>query len=219
VDGANWQQVMALLGIATSSNPSATSSSDSIAMIGPMVVAELVGQYAGLQDQGTYSQRSGEQAASSIAPNIRATVSYKTYALGDIKTDSDTSYQRMLTYRSDLRIALAPLLQNTSSELDLYGKYIETSDPTYLIELSAAAKNYHVAAESAAALTVPRDAVNYHRDILNAMQEFAGMLDALAAHPGDVLASVALLRTYNQAEADMYTSFNALPAYYGQKTP
>jgi hypothetical protein len=125
----------------------------------------------------------------------------------------------MLRYRDDLRTALAPLLKNTGSELEIYGKYIETSDPSYLEQLSAAAVNYRAAADNAAAVTVPNDAVNYHKDILNAMEEFAATLDQMAAHATDPLASAALLRTYNQAESDMYTSFNSLSLYYSQKTP
>ena len=49
------------------------------------------------------------------------------------------------------------------------------------------------------------------------MEEFAATLDGLSTHATDPLASAALLRTYNKAETDMYTSFNALSSYYAQK--
>lgn len=217
--GASWQQEMALLGLSTEGGTADATSTDHLAMIGPMVSAELVGEYIGLQSSGTYSSSSAQKAADDIASNVRAVVPYKTYTLADLKTDSDISYNRMLTYRADLRDSLAPLLQNTNAELELYGKYTETSDPLYLEQLKAAALNYRAAADKTVLVVVPRDAVNYHIAILNAMQEFASVLDAMTAHTSDALTNAALLRSYNKAEQDMYTSFNNLSAYYGQKRP
>lgn len=214
---AGWQQEMILLGLATSTTPSATSSDDTIAMIGPMVAAQLAGRYAGIQDAGSYSQNTLDSAAESIATNVRASISYKTYAAADIKIDADTSYARMLTYRADLREALAPLLDNSTPELELFARYMESGDASYLTQLDSAAKNYRAAIANTAAVTVPKDAVNYHRAVLNAMGQFASTIDALAAHGSDTLASAALLRTFNTSEQDMYIAFNALAAYYTQK--
>jgi hypothetical protein len=215
--GGDSLQELLLLG---SADAAATSSSgDPIAMIGPVVVAQLAGTYAGLQDQDALSQQTLQQGGQAIADNLKAAVTYKTYAVADIKTSSDISYQAMLDYRDAMRDALAPLLENSQNELDLYGKYVEASDPSYLTTLSAQAQNYRAALAAAAAVTVPRDAVNYHRDVLNAISEFASTIEQMVAHQGDVLAEAALLRNYNQAEADMYNAFNALPRYYSQKTP
>ena len=221
-DVAMQQQEKILLGQSSTigiNASDASTSTDPIAMIGPMVTAQLVGQYAGLQDQGTYSSTTAALAAGNIAANMRAAVSYKTFVLADLKTDPDTSYARMLKYRADLRVAFEPLMKNSTNELDLFAKYEETSDPTYLADLKAAAVNYNNAIALTAAMTVPRDAVNYHLAILNAMSEFSATIVAMADHGDDALASAALLRTYNKAEADMYNSFNALGSYYSQKTP
>jgi hypothetical protein len=217
--GADWQQEMVLLGGPVTLDPNATSTNDSIAMIGPMVTAELIGSYAGLQESGTASPDTVAQIASDIAPNVRAVITYPTYQISDLTTDSNTSYERMLAYRTDLRTAFAPLLKNTDAELDLYAKYVETSDPQYLTKLLTAAENYRAAASSTLKVVVPRDAVNYHIAVLDAMQEFAATITAMATHPNDAIANTALLRSYNTAEADMLNSFNNLSAYYGQKTP
>lgn len=217
--GADWQQEMAILGIPAAPNPNATSSSDTIAMIGPMVTAEIFGQYAGLAQRGDFSSSTVASAANAIAPNVRAVVSYPTYSASDLKTDPDTSYNRMLEYRADLRASLAPLLKNTDAEFEIYAKYVQTSDPIYLAQLSAAADNYRAAASSTAAVVVPQDAVVYHVAILNAMSQFASVLDSMAAHGDDPIASAALLRSYNQAEQDMFNSFNNLTLYYSRKNP
>lgn len=215
------QQEMLLLGLASSSDPSAVTPEDvdPIAMIGPMVMGQLVGQYAGLIDGGTYSESAGTAAAESIARNVRAAITYDTYASVDLKTDADTSYDRMIRYRSDLREAFAPLLKNTESELEMYAKYVETSDPIHLERLSSAAQNYREAARNTARVTVPRDAINYHLSILNAMAQFAATLDAMAKNADDPFSSVALLRNYNSAEESMLVSFDSLKNYYGQKLP
>ncbi|HVU75603.1 MAG TPA: hypothetical protein VHD38_02085 [Candidatus Paceibacterota bacterium] len=216
VTGDQVQEAL-LLG---SADASATSSSgDPIAMIGPVVVAQLAGSYAGLQDQGTVSQQTIQASADAVAQNMKAAISYKIYAVSDIKTSDDTSYKAMLAYRDAMRTALAPLLQNSQNELDLYAKYFETSDPSYLAALFAQAQNYRAALAAAAAVTVPRDAVNYHRDILNALSKFLSTIEQMAAHQGDALAEASLLRNYNDAEQGMYDAFNALSRYYSQKTP
>ncbi len=41
----------------------------------------------------------------------------------------------------------------------------------------------------------------------------------MSKHADDPFASVALLRSYNEAEADILTSFNALTTYYKSKSP
>lgn len=217
--GADWQQEMILLGITTEVDPSATSSNDSVSMIGPQVMAQLLGNYIGLNADGKYSLEAAAKAAESIAPNVRATVSYQPYDLSDFKTDDATTYDRMLTYRADLRIALAPLLENKESELEVYGRYIESADPAHLATLKVMAQNYRAAVSLAAAVVVPKDAVGYHRSVVNAMVEFATVLDSLADHGDDAFASVALLRTYNDAEQKLLTSFDALTRYYAQKQP
>lgn len=219
ITDAEWQQEMLLLGLATTTDPGAISENDPISMIGPYVAAQLIGEYAGLKEQGRNTPENMQAAAESIARNVRASVSYKTYAVADISTDTDTSYERMLTYRADMRTALEPLFMDTGPEFEVFAHYVETSDPVYLEQLTDAAEHYRAAAENAAKIVVPKDAVNYHRAILNALQEFAATLDAMSEHADDPMASVALLRTYNTAELNMLNSFNDLPSYYRQKTP
>lgn len=216
---ADMQQERTLLGLPTDYDPAATSSFDTVSMIAPQVIAQLVGQYVGLKEQGAFNAETAEKAAAEIAPNVRATLTYRTYEVGDLHTTPDTSFDRMLTYRADMRTALAPLLDTKDAELETYARFLETSDDAYLEQLTAAAKRYRAAAEAGAAVVVPRDAVNYHRATLDAMQEFAAVLDALVSYADDPVASVALLRAYNSAEEHMFTSFDSLSSYYGQKTP
>ena len=210
------QQELLLLGLSDDADaPSAAR--DSASIIGPIVVAQLVGGYAGLEDSGLLSEQTLAATADTVAKNLRAAVSYRTYTSADIKVRDDVSPEAVLLYRSEMRDALLPLLDNAQNELDLYGAYLDTGEGSHLDLLRDAAARYRSAEASAAALITPRDALIYHRDVLNALGGFAAVIEEMAAHADSALAAAALLRTYNEKEAAMYTAFNALSAYYVRK--
>ncbi len=211
----NWQ--VPLYDSAPSSFAKASEDKDGISYIGDNVVGTLVGSYTTLSEAGTYTPEDGEQIASDIASSLRASVSYKTYTLSDLTTDTDTSHERMLTYRNDLRIALEPLLKNPGYELSLFANYIESRDTVYLEQLRQAAENYRAAVANAAAIAVPKDAATYHVGILNSLSEFGAVVERMTTHADDAFASAALLRTYNDSEASLVTSFNTLASYYKNK--
>lgn len=203
----------------TSGTTSEAVQTDPISSIGSIVLDQLTGAYQQLQLSGTYSTSTARQVGESLAPYVTADVSHPTFSASDLKTDSATSYTRMMQYRSDLRASLSPLLKNTQPEYEIFAYYVNTKDASYLKKLQSVAASYRAAATSTAQVVVPADAVKYHVAILNAMEQFGATLDAMAAHADDPFASVALLRTYNKSEADMFTSFNALTTYYKSKTP
>jgi hypothetical protein len=174
----------------------------------------LVGSYVALKESGTYTPSLGAEVAGTIAENLRADISYRMYTANDIKNDADASLARMLSYRSDLREALAPLLKNTVYELEVFAYYLETKDGRYLDELNDIAQNYRTATESAVKVVVPTSAVAYHIGILNALSEFEAVLQKLATNADDPFASAALMRTLGDAETHMLLSFEALAGYF-----
>ena len=196
---------------------SEASAQDPISQIGTKVIDRLSSDYTDLQQLGIYSSSTVQAAANDALTLMQAPISYPTFSAGEIQTTADTSYARMLAYRSDLQTSLAPLLKNSQAEYEIFASYVQTNDPSYLTKLQAAAQNYFAAASSTAQVVVPADAVPYHVAILNAMEEFGSTLDAMAAHANDPFAAAALLRAYNQAESDMLNSFNALATYYKSK--
>lgn len=206
----------ASLGLGSASSATST---DLLSFIGPAVLDQLLGVYVNMQESGSYTPESAQKAAEDFAPAIKAPVEYLAYQTSDLKVDSDTSYTRMLTYRSALREALAPLLENTQPEYEIFGLYVQTGDTAYLSQLQQVAQNYHDAQTATASILVPRDAMPYHIGILNAMGKFGATVSSMGTHADDPFATVALLRSYNEAEADMLTSFNALTTYYKSKTP
>lgn len=219
VPDATWQQEMMLLGLATSSDPGLADGEDPLALITPQVLAQIVGEYNGLQTTGEYTAAAGEAAATRIAPNVYANVTYERYEEADIKTDSDASYARMLAYRADLQTALQPLLNNTRAEYEIYGSYVTTGDTSHLRTLQGVAKNYADAAAAAAKLTVPADIALTHVALLNALTHFSATLEDMVAYAEDPIASMALLRTYNDAEYAVVSSFDKLAQYARLKQP
>jgi hypothetical protein len=201
---------------------SSTASNDPYAPahIGDNVASVLAADYQIMQKNGTYTADQKAQVAQALGANLKATVSYKSYTSDSIKidsTNSGTSYARMLAYRTDLQSSLAPLMKNTTPEIDLLTKYVQTNDPTYLTEIQKVSGNYKLAVAKTALVVAPRDAGAVHIGILNAMQEFAATLDQMVASANDPFTEATLINTYMQAQQDMFSSFNNLYGYYKSK--
>lgn len=175
---------------------------------------ELQGAISGLKSNGTYDTASVAQMANQIGLSTRTKITYDGYSLSDVRTDAGTSTKRIQQYRSDLQAAEKPLLKNADFELSLLDKYLETKDQAYLDQLRAAAANYFAAASSTAAVIAPRDAASIHLNMLNAMVEFGTVLDTIADHAQDPVATVMLVNNYNQAESDLVSSFADLTSYF-----
>lgn len=190
---------------------------DGLSNIEGNVARALLDSYEMLNKTGIYTPKDGERIAGDIAASLHANIVYKTYTTADIKTDANVSYDRMLAYRNDLRIALEPLLGNPGYELKLFANYIESRDYTYTKQLIETSKNYQKAVAQTALVTIPKDVVQEHVGILNALSEFGTIVEKMALHADDAFASAALLQTYNTGERNLLTSFNALATYYRSK--
>ncbi len=188
------------------------------AQLSSNVADTIAADYAYMQSQGTYSTSSATAVVAGLAQNIHADISAPTYTSSQIPTDTDTSPERAMQYRTDLQTSLKPLMNNTQSELDIFNEYESTNDPQYLEDLTQAADNYQLAAAQTAKLVVPEDAVTYQIGILDAMQEFATVLDQMSNHGSDSFTETVLLENYDQAQQDMVNSFQNLYGYFATKT-
>lgn len=190
----------------------ASSSATSTTPLGDAILGQFATRFIALAQNGLATSTAADTAAD-IVPSIQT----PQFNDSDIPKDSDTSLARVIQYRNDLRIALAPLLNNTTPELDIYAQWIDTGDDTYLKKIASIAGDYDAAVLAAQKVRTPADAVHYQVGILNAMAQFSMSLKALSANAKDPIASVTLLRTYNMAEQQMFTAFNALGIYAAQK--
>src|SRR3989338_7411957 len=190
-----------------------------LSRIGTNAFGELIGTYVDLKQSGAYSPSAGERIANNAASSVDGPVAYAQFVKSEIKTDEDTSYKRMLVYRSDMRTAFLPLLENTEPEFAVFAHYVETGDKSSLAKLETISERYQKAALSAENVVVPKDAVKYHTDVVNSLLQFSATLLQMVKYADDPMASLALLRTYNEAELDVFNSFNALAAYQKNKMP
>jgi hypothetical protein len=203
--------------IATQTSPSSAPPSTTNSPIASAVLQKLIGSYVTLNQQGMYTPAVGQKVAENMATSLKIPISYAGHTLSEMRTVSDASYARALKYRSDLQTALAPLLKNKQPEFEIFAYYVQTKDKKYLTELGNVADNYRAAEAATLNVIVPNDARAQHLAIVDAMGEFAATLDAMIANADDPFGSAILMRSYNQAEQDMLTSFDALATYFKGK--
>ena len=185
-----------------------------IAMIGPAVAGQLIAQYQTLKESGLYTPEVAESVARELGENVIAPVPYKHYSAKDIKTAGDNSYESMLNYRAKLKDALLPMTKIEDLEISVFATYMETKDPAKLAQLHDIAAAYAASIKAASGIATPPEATQLHASILNAMGQFGVTIAALGDNAEDPITTIALLRTYNEAENAMITSFNNLAKYF-----
>ncbi len=214
---AAWLQEMMLLGLTDVSDAPAATSSDHLAMIGPMVMGEIYGSYAAIRETGNYTKEDLQAAAEKISQSLKAAVAYDAFSAADFTTDSDTSKARVQKYRDELLVALEPISSIKEAEYVTLSRYTDSHDEAYLTQLKDAAAAYRAATERASIMIVPKDVVSEHRDVLNALRSFGAVLDGLTSYANDPFASIALLRTYAEKEQAIKNAYDALREYYADK--
>jgi hypothetical protein len=194
----------------------AAANSDGITPLGASVFSQAIIAYDKAM-QTASSTQAALDAVQNFGATVRPPVDYRTYASSDVTTVSDTSKDRVLNYRADLRIALEPLLENKHNELELFAQYVDTKDTQYLKDLRAASANYKRAILNTEKVVAPADAASYQAAILTALSEFAATLDALVENAPDPFASAALLHSYLAAQDNMLASFDLIGKYSANK--
>jgi hypothetical protein len=218
----DWQDELTRAGITTpvvdaSSTALAASSSDPLSGIGQALAQALIGGYLSLAQYDAYTPERGEQLANTIADNFKAPVTFVPHTTDELLLDSDTSTDRALQYRADMRVALEPLITDEEYELTLFAGYIESGDRSWLDRLSKAAINYRAAETNLLGVRLPQDAAPEHLRVMNAIGGFAETLERMVRFAHDPLANMALLRTYNEKEREFDLAFDVLVKYYARK--
>ena len=209
-------EIPALLESDSESFPVAENLPRGYSVLGSSILAHAILEYDKATKNGA-PREAGIAAVKKYAENIQPGVSYKKYASSDIQTATDSSKDRVLAYRADLRVAFEPLLNNKDMELDLYAQYIDTKDAKYLAALRGTIANYRLAIANTEKVVAPIDAASYQAAILTALNQFSATLQAMADNADDPFASAALLNSYSGAQDNMLASFNAIGVYAAHK--
>lgn len=214
----DWKTELARLGlVATSSTDTFATTTDPLTQIGDIIAEQTINSYLTLKENGTYSKESANEIGNYIGTNIAPAPTNTPHTKADLTLDPDVSEERVLRYRADMREALAPLIISTPPEFETFAYYVETKNPARLTELKEAAARYQEAERNMLAVTVPTDAADIHIRCANALGAYANTLERLVLFADQSLASLALLRTYNETEREMLYAFDASAEYYVNK--
>lgn len=217
----DWQEELAKAGIATiepaTSTATSSASLDPLSRIAETVAKSLFGNYLFMKENGAYSAQEGQKMAENVAATvIKAPETYVRHTEAELKFDSNTSADRILVYRSDMRVATERLLEGTEPEFALFGRYMESGDPYWLEELEKTVARYRETEKRMLKVTVPENARIYHIRAVNAVGAYGNNIDRLIRFAGDPIAVLALLRAYNDVEREMLLAFDALANFYAR---
>lgn len=216
----DWQDELIRGGVAFSTTTaSSTDDGDPVTNLSTSLINSLASGYASLKDYNLYSPEEAEKLAETLAANFKAPDTATTHTIDELRIDPDTSAARILTYRSDMRAALSDLVDfEAEPEFSLFARFIQTNDPKWLTELSKAAERYRIAEENLMKVRVPDTAAYLHLRAVNATGAYAQTLERLVRFARDPLATMALLRTYNESEREYLLAFDALAKFYADET-
>jgi hypothetical protein len=211
----DWQEELLGSGIIAGVYTSTSSQSDPLTNISGAIMESVMDGYMSLKESGAYTPEKGEQLGETIARNIRAPETFKPYTLDDLSITLASSKQDVLDYRVHMQEALAPTVDpNAEPEFELYARYAATGDASWLEKLSRVAEKYRTAEKNTRAVAVPSSAAAVHVRVVNAIGNYAETLERLVRFANDPIASMALLRTYNEAEREYILAFDVLADFY-----
>ena len=210
----DWQDELAKSGIVFSTTTASASSSDALVSVVSSVAQSLYGGYLSLKQYNSYSPEKADELGQSVAHNIRAPLAFTPHTVNELSLAADFSEKSVLQYRAAMRIALAPIVTDDAPEFEIFARYIETKDPSWLGELGRAAERYRDAQKNVLALTIPKEVAPEHLRVANALGAYAESVEKISRPQDNALDSVALLKTLNESEQEMLYAFNALAHYY-----
>lgn len=212
----DWQE--ALMG----TNPNAYderivgsgTSGDTLPTATDAVGERLIQQYLFLKESQSYTDERGERLGTSLAENIYVPTPFVPYTQAELRTIGGQTKEDVAAYRTSLQDVMEPFLTMQTPEVVLYAQFIDSKDPGALIPVRERALIYKQVAKHMMDMTVPSDAVTIHIETANALAFFGTVLEYLVQYAQDPIASLSLLKTYNDAERYVFTTFSALSTYY-----
>lgn len=210
----DWRDELMKLGLV---NTAATSSSTA-GTFSDTVAEEFLNGYFSLKESGSFTNENAAKVGSFLAENLRVPIGFTLHGENELTLSAETSKERVLQYRSDMREALSVLINGSPPEFEIFALYVETKNPQRLLELETSAKRYREAEKKTLAVIVPKDAATLHIRVTNALGGYATAVEQLVRSIDSPVTTLGVLRTYNEAEREMLYAFDALASYYVQKS-
>jgi hypothetical protein len=214
----DWREDLISLGVIASGTPETATSSDPVAYVGDILATELLRGYSTMKETDTYSVEAARAFGTTLGTNVLPESLHTPIDPAAIRTDEDVSRDRVLSYRADMREAMSVLISDSPPEFVLFAEYLESGNAERLRAIEASAERYRAASAALQNVIVPKDALEYHVRAVNALEAYANTLDRLVLFSAQPLSSLALLRTYNEAERELLFAFDVLAQYYVRKS-
>lgn len=157
----------------------AASSDDPLWRERAAVMDSLLAGYWSLKMQDAYTPERGKELAVAVADAFHAPETFQPHAANELSLDTNVSTERILSYRADMRVAVAPMITAEQHEFMLFAAFVETRDRSWLDRLAKAAENYRAVERNLLALHVPQDAALEHLRVANAIGAFAENLERM----------------------------------------
>lgn len=172
----------------------------------------LLTQYLGASNNGTQSVLDPAGLGSDIADQVpEIDVEYKTVLVSDLRIVAETPANHA-SYVSNYDDAVKPLASLSEPEISLYSRFI-SGDKEAGGALLDTAEIYEQVADTLKKMSVPNEGAAKHLGATNALGYYAATLKAMYSQVDDPVASLLLLRSYNEAEQYMFDSFAQLNLY------
>lgn len=178
------------------------------------LVDRVVTAYVGAQTANR--AMTPQEIANQISSGLEAPGTYKPHLASEIKTTNTNTKESAATYQAGMREAMQPMLSFKNSEIELVGRYVSQKDTSALAALDAMADTDDAVAKNMLKIVVPTEALAQHLEAINALTYFAATLHTMVKYAQDPVASLTLLRVFNDAEKRMNAAYGKLGNYYSQ---
>ncbi|MEK7628515.1 MAG: hypothetical protein AAB421_03800 [Patescibacteria group bacterium] len=195
----------------------ASSTEDEPETLTDTIGRRLIEQYVYLKHDGIYTNSQGDRIATDLSRYFRTRTEFTPYTADALTITKNSSADAIEKHRKRMQVALESFLDLGEPEFVLYGRYIEDKNTTALEELAKRAGIYQRVASAVMAVPVPQEMASVHLEVANSLAFFGTVLEVMVLKAEDPIASIALLKTYTEAEHYVHATFAGLNTFYNRK--
>lgn len=175
----------------------------------------LVGAYI-LQEQANKGEVTKKEQEAIVKSTIQklSELKYPTHTIEEIPKQTITSKKTILTYREQVRVALAPLKEVPEYELQIYARAVDKNDQKDFETLARVAKIYSAVAKKLLDIETPNEIAQNHVDFINGLSYTSVALEGMSKGYDDVIGSYRALGHFGKAERQLKMAQEALRVYF-----
>ncbi len=162
--------------------------------------ARIASQVASLKENGEYTPEKGLAIADAVLNEVSATASFTPYPESSFAPTVPPTADNVRTYSSVMQTALSPLTELPGTDFILFANYLYSGKTDSLDEMRRRATLYSSIARSLILIRAPRDIATDHQRLANGLLYFQSVTTQMTQRADDPLATLALIRAYNEAE-------------------